>query len=245
MLVPGNSKLGLAIWTFSLPAVTTCPGASRLCQTLCYARKGRFVFADVQRAYQRNLELSRRPDFAAKAIRRIRNQGILWLRLHTSGDFYDPTYTARWKQVVRACPRTTFFAYTRSWQVPAILEELILLAAEPNVFLWFSCDRQTGQPPLVPRVRRAWMAADDADVPAFPVDLVFRNRRASPLKRLCGVLVCPTNQKVRRKEKITCSTCRLCFEDDHAGVLVRPLENLSYGDPKDFTQQDVPKACQG
>jgi len=26
VLVPGNSKLGLAIWTFSLPAVTTCPG---------------------------------------------------------------------------------------------------------------------------------------------------------------------------------------------------------------------------
>lgn len=221
MLRLGNSKLGLAIWTFSLPAGTTCPGASPICERLCYAKKGRFSFRGVKAFYRRNLSISRGPNFVAKTIREIREKGVQNVRVHTSGDFYSAAYTARWRKIVRACPKTTFFAYTRSWRIPDILDELVLLAAEPNFYLWLSCDRDTGEPPVIPKVRRAWMAADDADVPPFPVDLVFRDKRTTPLKRMRGILVCPTNQKIQRKEKITCTTCRLCFEDTHAGVLVR------------------------
>src|SRR4051812_16350645 len=37
MLTLGNSHLGPLIHTFSLPAFSTCPGATLACLTVCYA----------------------------------------------------------------------------------------------------------------------------------------------------------------------------------------------------------------
>jgi hypothetical protein len=81
--------------------------------------------------------------------------------------------------VARACPDTTFFAYTRGWRTPEILSELDRLTRLPNVFLWFSEDRDSSRSPAVPRVRRAYLLADgepEAGVPA-DADLVFRAPR--------------------------------------------------------------------
>ena len=89
--------------------------------------------------------------------------------------------------------------------------------------LWFSADRDSGRPPIVPRVRRAYLLADgeaEAGVPA-DADLVFRvplprrpgrpNAYARPAKRANGVLICPKEQGIDRRVEITCSSCRICF----------------------------------
>ena len=44
LLGQGNGKLGEGIYTFSLPAVQTCPGSTPTCRRECYATRGRFVF---------------------------------------------------------------------------------------------------------------------------------------------------------------------------------------------------------
>ena len=69
MLNPGNAKLGAKrrIWTFSLPSRTSCPGRSPLCARHCYSAHVERRRPSVRRRYQRNLRLSRRRDFAARA----------------------------------------------------------------------------------------------------------------------------------------------------------------------------------
>jgi len=212
MLSKGNTKLGSEIWSWSIPAVTTCPGRSQLCQKACYARRGHFVWSTVSQTYQQNLERSRRPGFSVWMQEEILRQNCTILRIHVSGDFYDAEYTQKWREIIQARRRTLFFTYTRSWRDPQILPVLKSLTLEKNCRMWFSCDRETGAPPRARRVRRAYMAVDDDDQAKFPVDLVFRTRHRTVMKRdRRGQLVCPYEQGVQRKIAMTCSRCRICF----------------------------------
>lgn len=136
---------------------------------------------------------------------------------------YDAAYARKWAEVARACPGTAFFTYTRSWRCPEILPELIALAQLPNVSLWFSSDRDSGRPPIVPHVRQAYLqVVGEADAGILAdADLVFRvplprrpgspNAYAYPAKRANGVLICPKEQGIERKVEMTCSSCRICF----------------------------------
>ena len=132
-------------------------------------------------------------------IAEIRRGMVRVVRVHTSGDFYDAGYVRKWAEVARACPGTAFFAYTRSWRREEVLAELIGLARLPNVFLWFSEDRDTGRPPAVPRVRRAYLLADGEAEDGVPADadLVFR----VPLPRRPGR---PTRTPGRRSGPTGC-----------------------------------------
>lgn len=85
LLQQGNTKLGEGIYTFSLPAVATCPGASPACRKECYALKGRFIF--LRRAYRRYLAESQEQGFAARMIGEIRRRWAGCVRIHVSGDF--------------------------------------------------------------------------------------------------------------------------------------------------------------
>lgn len=214
MLTRGNQKLGNWIWAFNLPCKLTCPGMSPTCSALCYACDGRFLRWNVKHAHQRNLIASRLSDFRNRMIDEICNNCVLFLRWHSSGDFYSPGYVASWRHVVQRMRRTTFYGYTRSWTNEEMLPALIELAAEKNVQLWWSCDRSMPQPPRVAGVRLAWMAETDQDLPPYAVDLVFRDdTSAGLLKRLSGYLVCPYEQKLKLPRALTCSQCGLCFKD--------------------------------
>src|SRR5205823_3870653 len=120
LLVPGNSKLGEAIYHFDLPAVSTCPGRSAVCEKVCYAKGGRFLLSPVQRRLAWCLAQSRRRDFAANTSAEIAVRGVQVLRLHVSGDFYGAGYARKWLAIMRQRPRLRYFCYTRSWRVPAI-----------------------------------------------------------------------------------------------------------------------------
>jgi hypothetical protein len=225
---PHNTRLGPAIHAFNLPAQPdVCTGATPTCSAACYA-KG-FLFRIRLARHRRNLERSRDDRFARFRIGEIRRGLVRVVRVHTSGDFHRADYVGQWAAVARACPDTAFFAYTRAWRSPEILPELLGLARLPNVFLWFSEDRDSGRSPAVVRVRRAYLLADgepEAGVPA-DADLVFRvprprrpgqaNSYARPAKRANGVLVCPKEQGIPRRVALTCSSCRICFSPPRAG----------------------------
>ncbi len=221
---PHNSRLGPAIHAFNLPAEPdVCVGATPTCSAICYA-KG-FLFRIQLARHRRNHERSRDDRFARAMSGEIRRGRVRVVRVHVSGDFDDVGYARRWAAVARACPGAAFFAYTRSWRSAEVLAELIALARLPNVFLWFSEDRDTGRSPAVPRVRRAYLLSDGEAVDEVPADsdLVFRaprprrpgrpNEYDRPAKRANGVLICPKEQGIARRVDLTCSSCRICFTE--------------------------------
>lgn len=210
LLRKDNTKLGPGIYSFSLPAVATCPGRTPLCESHCYARQGHYHHVNVQTFHRQCLQAARGAWFALRLAAEIKLRRVAVLRLHAAGDFYSPEYTRAILMVVRACPRTRFFLYTRSYRIPEIRRELVKLSRLPNVRVWFSADRDSGLPSSVPaNVRVAYMAVDDEEVPQ-EADLVFRVRRKTVAKHLNGVLVCPVENGTG--QHFTCTRCRICFD---------------------------------
>jgi len=216
MLQRGNSKLGPFIWTFSLPAKTTCPGCTKTCLSVCYVGRGFYNMPNNVLFLKNNYMLSKGANFAANMIAEIRQARIPLIRVHTSGDFYSPAYIRKWQRIARRCGSTRFYAFTRSWRKAALLKELQTFSQSHNVVLWWSADRTTherhGVPPKTPGVRVAYLQTDDTDpVPAY-ADLVFRVRRKSLHKYVQGRLVCPVeNGYDKWVRKMTCTDCKICF----------------------------------
>lgn len=224
-----NQKVGDGAWTWSIPAVKTCPGSTPTCRSSCYARTHRFRFASVQTRYSANLRLARSPDFWAMMLGAIRFNNVNLLRIHSSGDFFNAAYVRQWIRIAKMCPDVTFWAYTRSWRRPAFRRALARLAALPNVTLYYSCDRDTGVPETLPeRVRTAYLQTDHEDVPARPVDLVFRTQRLR--KKKAKVIrtpeavspVCPTETGYARAHDVHCATCQKCFTPPVSGRIPLP-----------------------
>ena len=216
----GNSKLGRSglIWAFGLPSRATCPGRSEVCSRVCYSHRLERFRPNVRALYERNLELSRWPDFASNMIREIGANHVRVLRVHVAGDFYSADYATKWLGVMRAMPMVTFFAYTRSWRVPGFADVFRDMAGLQNVRLWYSCDRETGVPDEVPEgVRLAWLMADGGDLPPR-ADLVFRvaRLRRHPTKSLrcaagADAPVCPVENGITGG-RTDCSRCGTCWE---------------------------------
>ena len=211
LLTRGNGKLGEAIHAWSLPAVETCPGRSELCARVCYARSGRFKTRTMQARLAGNQAAAQTDDFIPRIAAEVRRRGVNILRVQVSGDFFDVEYVGKWAAIARRCPRTTFYAYTRSWRVPDFSPALGDLAELPNVQLWFSGDAETGPPSDLPHgVRVAHLQADRDEEPAG--DLIFRVRplRGLPTIRSPLSMICPTEVVSPRRSEVTCTSCRLC-----------------------------------
>jgi len=213
LLVKGNSKLGKSVWSWSLEAGRTCPGKSPACAKECYAAAGAYVYPSVIRGQRRRLRISRRPDFVDRMVREIHRVKPAVVRVHASGDFYSAAYVRAWVEVARLCPDVRFYAYTRSWRLPAIAAELRRLARLTNVRLWYSCDKDTGIPASKPaRVRLAWMQTAEADVPPRS-DLVFRvvRLRKRVAKRIGLTMVCPVENGATG-HRTDCGRCGVCWK---------------------------------
>ena len=126
----GNKKLKptakVKYLIFNLPAIITCPGATRNCIKYCYARKAERYYPTVLPSRQRNLERTKKDSFASDVIltieahlRRLSYQTAetIVIRIHESGDFYNREYTKAWLKIARHFvnnPKVVFMAYTKS-----------------------------------------------------------------------------------------------------------------------------------
>jgi len=111
LLGKANSKLqkteeyfNVKIFNFSIPAGNDkktgkliCAFAKE-CLKLCYAKKGNYRFTSVEKGMSYRYELSKQENFM----------------IHDSGDFYSPSYFAKWLQIARLNPSVRFYAYTKS-----------------------------------------------------------------------------------------------------------------------------------
>ena len=209
LLVQSNKKLGGSVFHFDLPAVSTCPGRSSLCESVCYATTGRYVFPQVQDRLAFNFAQSKRKDFVPRLVSELYRKGVILMRWHCSGDVYSPSYARKMLAVVRASPQVAFWAYTRSYRTPAIAQVLWELAACENLSLWLSSDDETGYPPVVPQgVRVAHLQTGD---PPDKADLVFATRAARKHPaRINLATLCVTETPEGKAAGTTCSTCRMC-----------------------------------
>jgi hypothetical protein len=211
LLSKGNDKIGSKIHSFNLPAGSTCPGQSAACAS-CYAQRGRWLFPAVRDALTWNYRMARRKFFVEEMTEELRRRRVKVLRLHSSGDFFDPVYVAKWVSILSRSPSVTAYTYTRSWRVPTIMPALVELAGLDNFRLWFSADADTGMPiEIPPGVRVAWLQEDEGDAIPAGVDLIFRvhRLRKTPRKRIGLALICPTEQG--REHTLTCSSCAHCW----------------------------------
>lgn len=147
-----NTKLG-KIPSFSLPAITSCPGRTTWCSNKCYADKIARIYKNAAKSYEINFNATRsNKDFVLlmnSELNILSKKGCNTFRFHVSGDFYDVAYIHDWINIVKSNPAIMFYGYTRTWSIPNMLPHLEALRCLPNVILFASTDSSTfGNAPI-------------------------------------------------------------------------------------------------
>ena len=146
-LVSPNGKTALIANTFGLPAGKnySCPGATSVCESVCYAGKLEKVYKGVRNNLLHNWELLKDADrmemysllsdmiaqFKKDCVKR--NAKMLF-RIHWDGDFFNDEYTQAWRLVIEEQPDIQFWVYTRVKSAALILKDI------PNLSLYYSTD---------------------------------------------------------------------------------------------------------
>ena len=145
--VSPNGKTALIANTFGLPAgkAYSCPGATSVCESVCYAGKLEKVYKGVRANLLHNWELlkdansetmvsllSAMIDQFRKDCEK-RNAKMLF-RIHWDGDFFNDTYASAWKTVINNNVDMQFWVYTRVKSAALILKDV------SNLSLYYSTD---------------------------------------------------------------------------------------------------------
>ena len=145
--VSPNGKTATIANTFGLPAGKeySCPNATSVCSSVCYAGKLEKVYKGVKATLLHNWELLRNADsdtmvqllddmikeFKADCDKR---KAPKLFRIHWDGDFFSDYYAYAWKKVINKNKDVQFWVYTR---VPTAA---VILKGINNLSLYFSTD---------------------------------------------------------------------------------------------------------
>ncbi len=123
-LLTQNSKIkktskhfGVKLMNFGIPAYKsasgklTCPMADE-CVKFCYAKKGAYIWSNVQPAFEKRYELSKTDKFIESMNDEIRRKKPDFVRVHDSGDYYSRAYLNKWIQIAIHNPHVKFYSYT-------------------------------------------------------------------------------------------------------------------------------------
>ena len=147
--VTPNGKQASIANTFGLPAgkAYSCPGATTVCESVCYAGKLEKVFPAVKVNLLHNWALLKDAD--GETMVQLLNEMIadfvadckkkdapMLFRIHWDGDFFNDTYAYAWKVVIDKYPDIQFWVYTRVKSAALILKDV------PNLSLYFSADSE-------------------------------------------------------------------------------------------------------
>jgi hypothetical protein len=146
-LVTKNGKQAAIANTFGLPAGKnfSCPGATSICESVCYAGKLEKLFKGVKTNLLHNWELLRNADndtmvhlldeMIADFVADCNKKSAPKLfRIHWDGDFFNDTYTYAWKTVIEKHSDIQFWVYTRVNSAALILKDVA------NLSLYYSTD---------------------------------------------------------------------------------------------------------
>ena len=146
-LVTKNGKQAAIANTFGLPAgkAYSCPGATSICESVCYAGKLEKVYKGVKAVLLHNWDLLRNADIDTMSL--LIDEMIVdfvadcekkdapkLFRIHWDGDFFNDTYAYAWKAVINNHPDVQFWVYTRVKSAALILKDI------SNLSLYYSTD---------------------------------------------------------------------------------------------------------
>jgi hypothetical protein len=150
--VSPNGKTPTIANTFGLPAgkAYSCPGATSICETVCYAGKLEKVYKGVKTTLLHNWELLKDADhdtMEALLMEMIedfkkdcdKRKADKLFRIHWDGDFFNDTYTFAWKHVILNHPDVQFWVYTR------VKSAAIMLKGIENLSLYYSTDDENAE----------------------------------------------------------------------------------------------------
>ena len=112
-----SKKLGLRVFNFGIPAYKsasgklTCPFADE-CIKFCYAKKGAYVWSNVQPAFEKRYQLTKTDKFVTAMTKEIIKKRPDYIRVHDSGDYYSHKYLQKWLRIAKAFPKIKFYSYT-------------------------------------------------------------------------------------------------------------------------------------
>ncbi len=148
-IVTPNGKQASMANTFGLPAgkAYSCPGATSVCESVCYAGKLEKVFKGVRVNLLHNWELLKDEDlqgmytllsemiaeFKAECVKR---EAPMLFRIHWDGDFFNDDYAQAWRMVIEEQPDIQFWVYTRVKSAALILKDIA------NLSLYYSTDSE-------------------------------------------------------------------------------------------------------
>ncbi len=212
-LVTPNGKQASIANTFGLPAgkAYSCPGATSVCESVCYAGKLEKVFPTVKKNLLHNWSLLKDADgetmvrllnemiteFKADCVKR---EAPMLFRIHWDGDFFNDTYAYAWKVVIDKHPDIQFWVYTRVKSAALILKDV------SNLSLYFSADSENVKTAVDLKinsgVRMAYLAKNFAIGQADVKEMIGR-----PAAK------CPENNKqipLISQHGSACVSCSLC-----------------------------------
>lgn len=155
---------------FSLPSGKefSCPGATNVCETVCYAGKLERQYPAVRALVLHNWELLRKAnitqmksllsdmiaDFVSDCDKRSAPKVFRW---HADGDIFSSDYAYALSETCKAFPDVQFWIYTRSFGYVAYLENV------PNLSAYLSVDSENkeaafGTKDIYPFVRLAFLS---------------------------------------------------------------------------------------
>jgi hypothetical protein len=148
-LVTKNGKQAAIANTFGLPAgkAYSCPGATSVCESVCYAGKLEKLFKGVKTNLLHNWDLLKDSDLqtmytllsemiAEFKTDCVKKDAPMLFRIHWDGDFFNDDYTNAWRMVIEEQPDIQFWVYTRVKSAALILKDI------PNLSLYFSTDSE-------------------------------------------------------------------------------------------------------
>ena len=211
--VSPNGKTATIANTFGLPAGKdySCPGATSICESVCYAGKLEKLFKGVKANLLHNWELLRNADMDTMLILldemindfRIdceKKNAPMLFRIHWDGDFFNDTYAYAWKTIINNNPDMQFWVYTRVKSAALILNDV------KNLSLYYSTDDDNAtigaELKTVHRIKLAYLGKTFAAT-------------ESKMKELTGKIgaKCPENNKqipLISTNGSACVTCKLC-----------------------------------
>jgi hypothetical protein len=148
-LVTKNGKQAAIANTFGLPAGKnfSCPGATSVCESVCYAGKLEKIFPSVKVNLLHNWSLLKDADGLTMVMLLTemidefiedceKKEAPKLFRIHWDGDFFNDTYTNAWKFVIEHNPDIQFWVYTRVKSAALILKDI------DNLSLYYSTDSE-------------------------------------------------------------------------------------------------------
>jgi hypothetical protein len=184
--VSPNGKTATIANSFGLPSGTafSCPGATSVCEKVCYAGKLEKIYSGVKNVLLHNwnaVQHATESDtvdmlqnmvnaFTADCDKAAKKGPVKRaFRIHWDGDFFSLTYARAWAIVIAANPDVQFWVYTRSFTDKLnVLPVFDAMGNRDNLAFYLSVDsanvRDAGIARRVyPWVKWAWLAETFAD----------------------------------------------------------------------------------